>query len=156
MKNVTKHFILPIIVFIVGGLVLQFLTPLDLPEIYHFIVNTMAPFLFTCVELPIWKIIFIFLVGPLIIFLCLFLRSRRKTSSYYNYKSDKIYGLLWDWSNWRGVIPRSQALTPRCPKFGCKCQLRPENLYGDVTFYCQHCGFKKIPVWLHNIIRKSR
>ena len=154
-KKIFLLFALPIIIVIIGGLVVDRLAPLDLWGTCKSVVKHIIGILSARLELRVWKIMCIFLAGPILLVLYRFLKS----SKYYT--SDTIDGIYWEWGP-PVYTDSDRQLTARCPKCMYELQrprkndLRPKNLAADYipvcTLHCENCNFKKSFPYRHDIL----
>jgi hypothetical protein len=139
-----KKILLPIILTIISGVIINWLTPIDIPgAIWKAITWFMHLFLLK-ICFSVWGIILLMLIIPFLIglFNLLF-----RSNSVENYLSDTFFGVLWDW-RYRYIRGKkyTEEIIARCPH--CKTILKPsrESSYPfgyTNNLVCTHCEFCK-------------
>ena len=142
--KISKKIWLTIISTVIGGILLDLLTPLNIPGIIWKAITWFMYFFLIKIHLPVWSIILLMLTIPFLIglFILLF-----RNNSVGNYLSDTFFGVLWNWRYIGGKI-YDEKIIARCPH--CKTILKP--VQGEETSYpfrdittlvCTHCEFHK-------------
>jgi len=143
MKRFKKIW-LPIIVSVISGILINWLTPVNIPGAIWKAITWFMHFFSIKMSFPVWGIILLMLTIPFLIglFILLF-----RNNSVENYLSDTFFEVLWDWRYIGGKI-YDEKMIARCPH--CKTILKPvqegETSYpfGYITnLECTHCGFHK-------------
>ena len=141
-KKIWLTIILAIISTVIGGILLDLLTPLNIPGIIWKAITWFMHFFLIKIHLPVWSIILLMLTIPFLIglFILLF-----RNNSFENYLSDTFFEVLWEWRYTRGKI-YNEKIIARCPK--CKTILKmvseSEPPFGYITnLVCNHCEFHK-------------
>ena len=142
MKRFKKLWFL-LLLPVVVGLLVNWLTPIDIPGAIWSAVKWFFGLFLVTSMLPVWGIILLMLTIPLVLGVGLLFLGRAET--HLTYTSDTFFGISWHWSYVGGQL-YDQDITPRCPH--CKTVLEPvhESAYAvvdDITLACHHCGFKK-------------
>lgn len=145
LKKILLLFVLPIFVLIIGGLILDLLTSLDLSAIFQSTLASIISFFST--QILLWLTIVFLVVLLIIAFLAYLKRSRNHTTG-----KTKIDGICWEW----GPPERTGLdwqLTPRCPECMYELQqprkndLLPDNLAAKFipkcSLHCENCNFEK-------------
>jgi len=140
--KISKKIWLTIISTVIGGILLDLLTPLNIPVIIWKAITWFMHFFLFKIHLPVWSIILLMLTIPFLIglFILLF-----RNNSFEKYLSDTFFEVLWEWRYSRRKIDNKKIIA-RCPK--CKTILKtisePEPPFGYITnLVCTHCGFHK-------------
>ena len=154
-KKIFLRLVLPVIIVIIGGLVVDRLARLHFWGTCKSLVKPIIGILFGRLELHVWEIICIFLAGPIVVVLYRF----SKSSKYYT--SDKIDGIYWEWGPPK-YTGSDREVTARCPKCMYELQqawkkgLVPKNLVAEYTpvctLHCENCNFVKSLPYRHDVL----
>jgi len=142
MKRFKKIW-LPIIVSVISGILINWLTPLNIPGAIWKIITWFVGLFVIKATLPVWGIILLMLVIPLLIGIVIvfFLLRTNSTETYLTYTSDTFFGISWYW-RYTGNKLYKEDIIPRC--LSCKTLLQPSNVVvNEFTLICSHCGFQK-------------
>ena len=142
MKRFKKIW-LPIILSVVSGILIDWLTPINIPGAIWKIITWFVGLFVIKATLPVWGIILLMLVIPLLIGIVIvfFLLRTNSTETYLTYTSDTFFRISWNW-RYTGNKLYKEDIIPRCPS--CKTLLQPSNVVvNEFTFICSHCGFQK-------------
>ena len=136
-KGIFLFIILPVII----SLLVNWLTPINIPGTIWKIITWFAGLFVIKATLPVWGIILLMLVIPLLIGIVFFLLRTSSTETYLTYISDIFFEISWHW-RYTGNKLYNEDIIPRCPS--CKTLLQPSNVVvNEFTFICSHCGFQK-------------
>lgn len=142
MKRFKKIWLPTIILSVISGILIDWLTPVNIPGAIWKAITWFMHFFLLKMSLPVWGIILLMLTIPFLIGLFILLFH---SNSVENYLSDTFFEVLWEWCYIRGKI-YDEKIIARCPH--CKTILKivqePEPPFGYITnLECTHCGFHK-------------
>lgn len=144
MNKLNKIWLL-LLLPVVVGLMVNWLTPIDIIGALWKAIKLFVGLFVVKVTFPVWGVILLMLVIPLLIGAILMMVGLRRTEeSHLTYLADNFFGVSWDWKYVGGHL-YDEDIVPRCPQ--CKTVLQPVqesafNVVDDVTLACHHCGFK--------------
>lgn len=139
-----KKFWFLIILPVIIGLLINWLTPIDIPGTIWKVFFWFIHLFLIKIYLPVWGIILLILTVPFLIILFVLLFDNDKSVE--NYRSDTFFEVLWEWDyDFEGKI-WDERIKARCPR--CKTILKivedSEPPYGYFTnLTCTHCGLLK-------------
>ena len=146
MKRFKKIW-LPIILSDISGILINWLTPVNIPGAIWKIITWFVGLFVIKATLPVWSIILLMLVIPLLIGIVIvfFLLRTNSTETYLKYTSDTFFGIPWHWSYDGGNV-YDVDIIPRCPS--CKTLLQPSNKHS-----CKRIYPHLFPLWISERIR---
>ena len=141
MKKLWLLLLLPVVV----GLLVNWLTSIDIPGSAWAIIKWVGSLFVLKFTLPIWAILFLLLILPTLILVTKALLRSHTGNSHKNYLSDTFFEILWFWRYVGGRL-YDENFVPRCPN--CMYILQPieESAFqciDNISLVCHHCGFKK-------------
>jgi len=159
MKKHIKKFWLLLIVPVAVGLLVNWLTPFDIPAAVWSVLKWIWSLLVAKFSLPVWLILLLMLMIPAFILILIAVFLNRSGETHLTYVSDNFFGISWHWQYTWGEL-YDESIVPRCPQ--CKSVLQPVEESGyrvvdDITLLCHHCGFKqRFEFNLHTLVDRVK
>ena len=132
--------ILPIVI----GVAVNWLTPLNVPSLLGKALKWFFSLFAIKFTLPVWAILLLMLAIPLVLLavFILLVKNSDSESDVHKYISDIFYGIKWHW-RYSGTQVDEYYLTPRCMKCSCVLETVDESAYAAIDhigMHCSHCG----------------